>query len=275
MAPSDGYSLSKMFESVALLCQVAQGTVPVIDALRHLSKTFDADLISLSRVDIRPGHHTAKVFSHNTRQRISEGTVAFDTSFAAAIVGQDLHRAKDGTVWFGTDDTLMGHSRLSAVYGAHGFEETAVMLLDKKATTADFLEMHFCAPITAEHQTNFETLVPILSDCWKTRPVGRFSDALLARGRVAPDRTRMPALLSADNPCGLSRAEYRVCLLLGRGLNNKAVISELSITMATLRKHLGNIYAKTGAGSQPELIHMLLSREARQSLPGSGRFHVA
>ncbi len=215
------------------------------------------------------------MFSHETRKRISEELGPLEVSFAGAICGADFSHAKVGSVWFGREENLEDQPRLIGAYRDRCLVETAAIMLDKKNGTSDFLELHFGCPISADLETSLEIIAPILSDCWKARAMGRFSDALLSRGRVVPDRPKVTGILSMENPCRLSRAEYRVCLLLGRGLNNQALLSELSITMATLRTHLRNIYAKTGTASQTELIHLLLSPNAGWSQADKGRFDVA
>ncbi|TNC63599.1 helix-turn-helix transcriptional regulator [Rubellimicrobium roseum] len=64
-------------------------------------------------------------------------------------------------------------------------------------------------------------------------------------------------LLSVSNPARLSRAEFRVCVLLSKGLNTSSVCSELSISISTLRTHLRNIFAKTKVTSMAELLCLL------------------
>ncbi len=62
-----------------------------------------------------------------------------------------------------------------------------------------------------------------------------------------------------SNPAGLSRAEFRVCLLLSRGLSVKAVSEELGLSDNTVRSHLRTIYSKTETASLPELIYLIMS----------------
>jgi DNA-binding CsgD family transcriptional regulator len=48
--------------------------------------------------------------------------------------------------------------------------------------------------------------------------------------------------------------------LIGRGLSNKEIASELGISPATVRTHIYNLYRKVGAGSRVELLNRLAGR---------------
>ncbi len=83
-------------------------------------------------------------------------------------------------------------------------------------------------------------------------------------------------LLGPANPAGLTRAEFRVCLLLKRGLRPAAVRAELGISQASLRTHLRNIYAKTDSAGQVDLIIRLLTQDRGAALlppPAARRVH--
>lgn len=88
--------------------------------------------------------------------------------------------------------------------------------------------------------------------------------------RSQSSNSDVPYFLSHRNPAKLSRSEYRVCLLLSRGLSLKAVRQELGISNSTLRTHLRNIYAKSGVSSLAELTYHLLTVEGRPFSGSSG-----
>ena len=75
------------------------------------------------------------------------------------------------------------------------------------------------------------------------------------------------SILGPSNPAGLSRAEYRICALLGVGLTARLISERLGITEATVRSHLRNIYAKTSTSGQYELLHRILAPEPE--VPGA------
>jgi DNA-binding CsgD family transcriptional regulator len=58
---------------------------------------------------------------------------------------------------------------------------------------------------------------------------------------------------------GLSRAEARVAVLLGKGLRLEQAAQHLGLTYETVRKHLKQIFSKTGTDRQAELIRTMTS----------------
>jgi DNA-binding CsgD family transcriptional regulator len=59
---------------------------------------------------------------------------------------------------------------------------------------------------------------------------------------------------------GLSQRETEVLALVIQGRNNKAIASQLSIHISTVRKHLEHIYVKWGVKSRTEAISYALSK---------------
>ncbi|MBK8174065.1 MAG: hypothetical protein IPK66_01795 [Rhodospirillales bacterium] len=58
---------------------------------------------------------------------------------------------------------------------------------------------------------------------------------------------------------GLSRAEARVAVLLAKGLRLEQAAQHLGLTYETVRKHLKQIFSKTGTDRQAELVRTLTS----------------
>lgn len=95
-----------------------------------------------------------------------------------------------------------------------------------------------------------------LAHAWSIRVPGVVARAILQGGKVH-SRPRVAAdadILSVDNPCGLSRAEQRVCTLLLTGARAREIAQALNLSVSTVRSQLRSIYAKTGASGQVELI---------------------
>jgi DNA-binding CsgD family transcriptional regulator len=59
---------------------------------------------------------------------------------------------------------------------------------------------------------------------------------------------------------GLTERERAMAEMIGRGLSNKEIASDLGISPATVRTHIYNLYRKTGAGSRVELLNKLAGR---------------
>ncbi|WP_170336923.1 helix-turn-helix transcriptional regulator [Ruegeria arenilitoris] len=259
---------------VAALCQASQGNVPLLNALRETALMIGADAVSISRVDLACGKGSAKVLSYDANPQ-HDHSGSFDFCVAPIVCGKNMSRAKPGSAWFGTLDDFAEHEHFFELYKNRRLSESVSILLERRNGDADFWELHFSRPISTALENILALIGPILSDCWKKRSLGRFSEAKLSSARRKSVKKYVKDILSMDNPCRLSRAEYRVCLLLARGLNNDALLSELSISISTLRTHLRNIYGKTGTSSQPELIHDLLTPVVKPQVSKLGGSHVA
>jgi DNA-binding CsgD family transcriptional regulator len=162
------------------------------------------------------------------------------------------------SVWFsslaedGSDPALAVFQRRARI------SETVVVALTVDHKWTDFLEIHFRHRPGAATQSLLNRVAGTLSRTWLTRSPGLFSEAVLASHAEARTGFREP-LLSTGNPARLSRAEFRVCLLLSRGLNTAAVCQELAISPSTLKAHLRSIFAKTETTSLAELLFQLLT----------------
>ena len=70
---------------------------------------------------------------------------------------------------------------------------------------------------------------------------------------LTPLRTsRKPPIIEApDDP--LTRREREVAVLAGRGLTNRQISSELSVSERTIHNHVRNILSKLGLGSRTQI----------------------
>jgi len=60
-------------------------------------------------------------------------------------------------------------------------------------------------------------------------------------------------LLSDDDLPALSRRELQVAQLFGRGLSNRMIAEELSISPGTVERHVANIFTKLGVNSRSQV----------------------
>ena len=58
-----------------------------------------------------------------------------------------------------------------------------------------------------------------------------------------------------------SQRELEILLLVARGMSNQKIATRLSITEATVKRHLANLYPKMGAGSRGEAVRIALENE--------------
>ena len=58
-----------------------------------------------------------------------------------------------------------------------------------------------------------------------------------------------------------SQRELEILLLVARGMTNHKIAARLSITEATVKRHLANLYPKMGVGTRGEAVRMALENE--------------
>jgi DNA-binding CsgD family transcriptional regulator len=162
-------------------------------------------------------------------------------------------------VWFKTLTDIEADPRLESFHRRRRLTELAIIPLSVEDKATMFLELHFSAHRGTGQHALINMCAPTLADTWSRRKPGLMTELILKRNRPNPTALAEVPVLSAENPAGLSRAEFRVCLLLSAGLSAKLVCSRLGISESTLRTHLRSIYAKTDTHSQSELLFVLLS----------------
>jgi len=263
----EGFAQASL-EAVAIWCLAAQGAMSIAQALRRIANMLKADIAAIARVDhASPSRENgpsayARVVAFDRRSVSSAEVAGFRVSYAEAICGGNVIAAKPGTIWKARTADFENDPRLHSPLSHRKLVATVVIALQHHSNSSDFVELHFREETSAAFANTLTQLGPVLATAWKGRVPGLMLQNMITVRRA--DSRRDPAsdaaVLSVDNPCELSRAEYRVCLLLSNGLNRDAVRRELSIGLSTLRSHLSNVYAKTGTSSQAELVQRLLAR---------------
>jgi predicted ATPase/DNA-binding CsgD family transcriptional regulator/Tfp pilus assembly protein PilF len=79
----------------------------------------------------------------------------------------------------------------------------------------------------------------------------------VSRGRAAP----LPGLVSASG--GLTARELEIARLIARGLSNRGIADELTISPATAARHVANIFGKLGFSSRAQVAAWAVEREPR------------
>lgn len=255
----------RVLDGVATWCGGLHGAMPLGDALKSLAIGLGASAAAISR------HH------HRTEEQprlvcgFSDGfRVALQESYCGAVLDYQFGRAKAGSLWFlgeMAEDPLWNETRaLDHWVCANRVAEIAVIPMSVTRQSVDYIEFHFDEPLTRERQAEIAALVPTIERSWNGRKPGLVARtmtdgrALLAHNSADSVRPRWDApILGMSNPAGLSRAEFRVCLLLSRGLSVKGVSEELGLSENTVRSHLRSIYGKTETSSLSELIYLIMS----------------
>jgi DNA-binding CsgD family transcriptional regulator len=234
-------------------------------ALERLADGVGAKAAAISR------HH------HRTEERPRQVAVfggGFDVSltkpFCHHVLCYRFGRARVGSAWFLgemlDDPTWVPSYDLDGWLNASEAREIAVIPMASTPQHTDYIEFPFDEPFSRSAQHAFEALVPTIQRSWAGRKPGLVARAtadgraLLAhRSETTGPTVWTTSILGMDNPAGLSRAEFRVCLLLSRGLSVKAVSEDLNLSENTIRSHLRAIYSKTETASLPELIYLIMS----------------
>ena len=253
----------RVLDGVAGWCGGLHGAMPLEDALKSLAGGLDAQAAALTR--------------HHHRNEDKPRTVAlFDLSgsirraFAQDVLDYLFEVSRAGTAWFLSDllddPDWTGSSGLEFWRAQRGIAEIVVIPLARSAQQADYIEFHFKASLEASRRAEVEALVPTILRSWSGRKPGLVTGAVAderlehARNRAHAQRPNWDApLLGLSNPANLSRAEFRVCLLVSRGLSVRGMCEELGLSDNTVRSHLRAIYAKTGTSSMAELLYRILS----------------
>lgn len=251
-----GLDRLSLIDAVASWCECLQGHQPLVTVLQQLAEGLGAQAVGLARVSRGPGG-TARLVAYNV-PGLRGPAEKVGRSFAACVLGPYVERPRPASVWF---SSLMeeGSDPALAVFQKRArLAEAAVIALTVDPRWTDYLEVHFAQRLDAAAMNLLGTVAATLSRTWGHRSPGLFSDAVLA-SQAESKLGFLEPLLSTANPARLSRAEFRVCLLLSRGLNAATLCGELGISPSTLKAHLRSIFAKTETGSLAELLFRLLS----------------
>ena len=246
-----------LISAIAEWCACLSGQRPFRSGLQALGHALGCDAVVMSRLRTGNVDH-ARIVSCDLKPSTSLNAPAIG-SFANDMLGEYAAKSKPGSLWFSSmfEETLS--PRLTDFQRRRVLEELVIIPIAKTAKHTDFLELHFAEKRNIDQIGLLDQVCSTLLKTWSDRAAGLFADAMLSR---APDQGAVDLgvpLLDIKNPARLSRSEYRICLLISRGLNGASIQSELGISLSTLRTHLRNIYAKTETHSLAELTYLLLS----------------
>jgi DNA-binding CsgD family transcriptional regulator len=242
---------------MASWCEALGGSLPIEAALAILVKGLGAEAGMLVRAQ---ASGVIKVAVHD---RLARTVIRpLRNSYAEEQFGQNLARSRCGAVWLGSTDREPDDQRetgLGDFQRSRHFGEFAVIVLTGAAKNGDWIELHYRDVPQAADQRMLSTLGPTIARTWANRQVGLISGAVLSsRGMQTSPHGAQP-ILGATNPAHLSRAEFRVCLLLARGLSVAGIVADLGLAEATVRTHLRSIYAKTETSGLTQLVFQLIA----------------
>ncbi len=249
---------ANVIEAIAGWCDALHGNLPLQDAFGAFAAGLGAEAGMLVRThfsDFRP----VRVAVWDRAG--GRNPVPLSASYADGHFGPPITRPRAASVWLSSQGETAGDPALKAWQSRRGVGEFAVLVLAGGPGARDHIELHFRTALAPAMQTALDAVLPTMARTWANRQVGLVTRSVVNHrlADMAPERPAPPAiLLGATNPARLSRAEFRACLLLGRGLSVIGVAEELAVSEATVRSHLRSIYAKTGTASLVELVFALL-----------------
>ena len=252
-------------------CEALGGAVSLQTALTDLLVGLGAEagvIVRTQMADQRPVRIALCDLARGTPTR------PLQRCFADAYFGPLIHRARAATIWQAQAhaDDATGDPSLAEWQAARGMKEFLVLVLSSGTQTRDHIELHFREPLSRAIETTISCMLPDMVRVWASRRVGLITRSIInhrsnaSSGFNSGSRVK---ILGAENPLRLSRAEFRVCLLLSNGLMVQAVAKELALSEATVRTHLRNIYSKSECNSLAELVFRLMDSRSVPDMPVS------
>ncbi len=272
-APSTGIE-SNVIEAIADWCDALHGDFPLQDAFAALAAGLGADAGILVRThfsDFRPNR--VAIWDRGAGRGVSPLT----TSYADGRFGPQFARPRAASIWLASlaDADADVDPALEIWQARRNLCEFAVLVLSGGPTCRDHAELHFRNPLSFQAHTALGSVLPTMARTWASRQVGLVARTIVGHRALAdlrPLRQTRATILDATNPARLSRAEFRVCLLLSRGLSVIGVANELAVSEATVRSHLRSTYAKTATSSLAELVYNLMRSVPEPAALGNMRY---
>lgn len=252
-------SLPEVLDVAVCWAESLQGCGELSDALRSVVEIVGAKQARLVRLDV--GTTGESVLVSLDQARGAPAPRRAEMSFSRYLLGDGIGKARSGTVWYLSEFRHLSEHQASAVRLGMidaGTRELAAVVLEPRPRDIDILELRFADRLQAKEVEAISVLMPVLARAWQNRRGDFF--AVSARNSDAdgtPSGRGVTWTLGSTNPAGFTKAEYRVCALLSRGMGAKAISARLRISESTVRSHLRSIYAKTNTQGQRELMSQL------------------
>lgn len=254
----------------------SQAHTPLELALEHIVTAFDAEFGAVCRIWADQGR--SRVAASFGRRSTTAHAGGF-RSFASDVIGAGIRDVRVGSVLcLSAIETSRADRdpQLSGWMMRNKLSDAGFVCLRKRGGELDFLEIYFSAAAQQNWCDGLEQIAPSLVRAVEGRRPGLITEALARRVvNVKQKNVGDLPILSLNNPAGLTRSEWRVCVLASRGLAIKAVCNELGVSRATVRTHLKHIYMKTGLENFHMLARRLVSPAEQHALRGGCRKDIA
>ncbi len=239
----------RVLDGVAAWCGGLHGSMPLQQALTALATGLDASAAAIARHYHRSEDRPRAVALFDAETGNIEAPVLLRRALCQDVLGYLFQRARASTIWFESDlsddPAWTGTQTLTNWKAIRDLREVVVIALAASHQQNDYIEFHFDRDLTRAERLELETLVPTIVRSWAGRQPGLVTQATvddrIAKARSAAKSRKLQwdaPILGMSNPAQLSRAEFRVCVLLSHGLSVKGVSDELGLTENTVRSHL-------------------------------------
>lgn len=262
------FSNGNPVEALAVLCQANEGKATLGTALAALVAALGAQGGAFVRCTGPHARQTVAAACEPQAGHVRPCAAA--GSEVPAFPGPDFGHAGGGSLWIASRDLRSGAGEPGDWMAARGLSDLGVIVLSRAGSRRDHLELHFRERLSSGQEQLLHFFAPAIARAWSGRRNGGMSDSpevAGARGGRSNPKLDSEPLLGPSNPAKLSRAEFRVCLLLSRGCSVQGVCEELSLAEATVRSHLRNIYAKTETEGLLQLTLRLATDSSGDALP--------
>jgi len=262
---SDGIEArSSLIDAIADWCDALHRDLPLKEAFARLVHSLGAEAGMIVRTRLND-FHPVRILIHDDR---ATSTHPLTASFADDFFGPHLVRPRSATVWLGSahadERSAKEAVTLPEWQVTRRMKEFAVLVLSGGPDTRDHIELHFREMLSPDILESLAAVLPTIARTWATRSVGVITRQAISE-RLPLDVQKpaymMKPMLGVSNPARFSRGEFRVCMLLSRGLSVVGVSKELGIAEATVRSHLRSIYAKTDTANLAELVFQLVKSQ--------------
>lgn len=270
-APLIGNSVETILEFV----KWTQGQKALDPALNALNNLLGAEAICFARRDFsKSGLRTVGTIDRNTDPRKPR----FDTPFAFDVLGNDLDKLKAGVAFLLSDVDAQRDPTLERWMHVRDVRDVAVFCVGSQSGVRDILEIHFRRKLPNGWITEADKISKSLAEIFAGSRPGLVEQYLVVKSDCRPDlddEKENALILAPDNAAGLTRSEWRLCILIANGLSRDGAAHEMGVTDNTIRTHLRHIYGKTGCKSFHDLARRLVRVEEQRALESLAFGHAA
>lgn len=262
------YIMAACLEVSSVWTEALQGKGDVREALSRVSALTHADFCGIARCK----SVSEKPEPYGSYRRTSNGNPGRNGADCVSFgyFGPSLFLGLEASIWSKSDvQDDQSTVQVTPLIDGNGYplQDINSIVLEKTENGITVLEMQFRNAPSMATVTAVRLMSEPLSKSWKRRLPGiavtSGLKAIKTNGRGPDDETLTP-VLSFQNPKGLSRAEFRVCVMVRNGFQVAMIADALRISAKTVRGHLSSIYSKVGVSGQFELLHLLASEHQRE-----------